>query len=396
MKILSWLNKNIMGFGLASFFGDVCYEMTSGILPLFLSTFVPAAMVPTALGTISGVSDALASFVKLGAGWLSDRVHARKPFIVIGYALTGIFSAIVGLSTSVAQVLGFKSLAWVGKGLREPARDAAIADSVEQKYYGRAFGFHRAMDSIGAVVGPLLMFAIMNYITLRTAFLLSIIPAALSVLSVVVLTHEVAEGEQREAKDGFFTQLNALPASFKMFVGVMFLFGIGNFSKTLFLLRAQDLFATQTTPLIAGSWVVLLYALYNVARAIAEFSIGLLSDIIGRKTLLAIIGFGLFGVCSGAMMFPITTFYLFAVLFITAGISAAAVGALERSTAADLLPVQLRATGFGLLQTIDGIGDLVSSVVVGVLWASISPLAGFAYAAILSFAAMLLLLRIKY
>jgi len=385
-----------MGFGLASFFGDVCYEMTTAVLPLFLSSFVPVAFVPTALGLISGVSDALASFVKLTAGWLSDRLNSRKPFIVIGYFLTGVFSALIGIATSVGQVLGLKSLAWVGKGLREPARDAAITDSVEPKYYGRAFGFHRAMDSVGAIVGPLLMFSLMNYISLRTAFLLSLIPALFSVLSVVVLTHEVKETAQEPHKDGFFTQLNKLPAGFKMFVAVMLLFGIGNFSKTLFLLRAQDLFATQTSGIIAGSWVVLLYALYNVARALSEFSIGLLSDIIGRKILLALVGFGLFAVCCVAMIFPITTFYTFAVVFIGAGISAAAVGALERSTAADLLPVELRATGFGLLQTIDGVGDLVSSVVVGVLWASISPVAGFVYAAVLSVCAVVLLLTMRY
>jgi MFS family permease len=173
----------------------------------------------------------------------------------------------------------------------------------------------------------------------------------------------------------------------------MLLFGLGNFNKVLFIYRAQEIFTgAQSSSIIATSLTLLLYALFNMVRAIGEFSIGTLSDYVNRKLLLAVIGFGLFGVASLGFIFPIISYSWWMFIFACVGLSTGTVTALEKAYAASILPAEIRGTGLGLLQAIDGIGDLISSIIVGSLWNSISPTVGFLYATILSFAAMILFL----
>lgn len=387
-----WLNKNILGFGLASFFSDFGHEMGIAILPAFVVQLVGPAAAPQVLGLVSGASDAAASFLKIFSGAISDRLHMRKPFIVAGYAIAGIFVGALGFATSAWQVLVYKTLAWTGKGLREPARDAAIAESVDRKFYGRAFGFHRTMDTLGAIIGPFIAYCLSGLMPLATIFFITLLPSLGSVLSIIFLTHdEPLTTRTKIVLGNFFEQFKQLPHNFNYFVGVMFIFGIGNFNKTLLILHAQQLL-TGTHPLTAAALGMLLYAFFSCARACAEYTLGLLSDYIGRVMLLSFVGFGFFGIVSLFMMLSSSSFAFLVPIFMLAGISAAAVSALEKAYAADLLPAHVRGTGFGVLQTIDGIGDFVSSIFVGFLWTFFSPAYGFLYAAIMSFFAMVLLL----
>ena len=380
----SWLNKNILGVGLTSFFSDASHEMTTVALPAFLVNLVGNTLAPQFLGIISGLSDAASSFVKIFSGWISDKIKKRKGLIVAGYAATGFFAGFTGFATNWIGALFYRTFAWMGRGLREPPRDALIADSVSPAYYGRAFGFHRAMDSLGAIVGPLFVFFALAHFGLKNIFLFSFIPGALAVITIILLVKEKSKEDDKQQSAGFWKDIASLPKEFRFFLLVMFIFGIGNFNRTLLLLRTQNVLTPVTGLLIAGGLSVLLYALRNFIQAIADYLIGYLSDIFGRKTLLAFFGFFLFGLLSLGLAFPIPALWFFVLMFVLSGISAAAYTALEKAYAADLLPVHLRGTGYGVLQTIDGVGDFISSFTVGFLWSAISPASGFIYAAILS------------
>jgi len=384
-----WLNRNVAAMGFTSLFSDASHEMTTAALPSFLTELVGAASAPQVLGLITGLSDASSSFIKIFSGWLSDRLRRRKPLIILGYLLTGLFVGIIGFARDWIETFVYRVLAWIGRGTREPPRDALLADSVDKRFYGHAFGFHRAMDTIGAILGPLLAFLLISWLGIRNVFFLSLIPGSLAVLIIAIGVKETIR--KLEAQKGFFWHMKSLPKEFKVFVFIMFVFGIANFNRTLLLLRVQEVLTPLNGIIIAASVSILLYTIRNIAQALADYGIGSLSDKLGRKSLLASFGFFLFGITSLGFVYA-TDIYFFVFLFVLSGISAATYTALEKAYAADLLPSSIRGTGYGVLQTIDGIGDFISSFVVGTIWALISPELSFVYAALLSFVSTLLLL----
>lgn len=389
----SWLNKNIIGFSLASFFNDLGHEMSNAALPTLLITVFGTAQAPQLLGIIMGIADGLGSLIKPISGIMSDLFTHRKPFIVIGYAFTGTFATLVGFTTHVSTIVAYKIGTVIGKGLREPARDAFIVESVEPRYYGRAFGFHRAMDTIGAIIGPLIAALLINHLPLHVIFGLVIIPGVCAVASIIFLT---SEHPHKSSPTSFSwhairTQMHTLPAPFIYFCVIVFFFSASQFNKTLLILFAQQNIP-ETNTLINGSMAMLLYALFNITRAVSEFFSGLLSDFIGRKNLLALTGFGLFGITALLMTRAHPSWIMLVIIFMSAGISTAVVTALIRAYAADLLPSTVRATGYGLLQTIEGIGFFCASFIVGSLWSAASTTVAFGYVAAGSFIAMLLLL----
>lgn len=384
-----WLNRNVAAMGFTSLFSDASHEMATAALPSFITELVGAASAPQILGLITGLSDASSSFVKTFSGWLSDRLRRRKPLVVLGYLLTGLFVGIIGFARSWVEIFVYRVLAWMGRGTREPPRDALLADSVDKRFYGHAFGFHRAMDTLGAILGPLLAFLLISWLGLRNVFFLSLIPGSLAVLVIAIGVKESIR--KPEAKRGFFWHMKSLPKDFRVFVFIMFVFGIANFNRTLLLLRVQEVLTPLSGVIIAVSASILLYMVRNIAQALADYGIGSLSDKLGRKSLLAFFGFLLFGITSLGFVYA-TDIYFFIFLFVLSGISAATYTALEKAYAADLLPSNIRGTGYGVLQTIDGIGDFISSFVVGTIWAIVSPELSFVYAALLSFASALLLL----
>ena len=389
LKNRRWLNRNVAAMGFTSLFSDASHEMTTSALPSFLTELVGAVSAPQILGLITGLSDASSGFVKTFSGWLSDRLQRRKPLVVLGYLLTGLFVGIIGFARDWIETFVYRVLAWMGRGTREPPRDALLADSVDKRFYGHAFGFHRAMDTVGAILGPLLTFLLISWLGPRNVFFLSLIPGSIAVLIIVIGVKETVR--KPEAQKGLFWHMKSLPGDFKVFLFIMFVFGIANFNRTLLLLRVQEVLTPLNGIIIAASVSILLYTIRNIAQALADYGIGSLSDKLGRKSLLAFFGFLLFGITSLGFVYAIDI-YFFVFLFVLSGISAATYTALEKAYAADLLPSSMRGTGYGVLQTIDGIGDFISSFVVGTIWALISPELSFVYAALLSFASMLLLL----
>jgi MFS family permease len=395
-----WLNRNVVAMGLTSLLGDAGHEMVTAVLPFFLATIGAG---PEFLGLIEGFSDGASSFVKSFAGYLSDKIGKRKPIMNIGYALTGIFTPLIAAASSWLQVLGLRVTAWFGRGARGPPRDALLADSVPSETTGKAFGFHRTMDTLGAIIGPALALFFLTFLNYNQIIAISIVPGLAAFFVVFFLVREVRKKPSPEApivsthgdvviKDkGFVKSIKTLPRSFKLFLVGVGVFGLGNFANSLFTLRAQEVLAPRVGSLEASAIAVGLYTLLNVAYAAFSFPVGALSDKIGRRRILAA-GYFISAITCLGTAFLTADFLVLVPIFLLAGFFTAITDTMEGTAAADLLPTESRGTGFGVLQTVNGIGDFASSVVVGVLWALISPLVAFTYAALLSAAGGVILL----
>jgi len=345
---------------------------------------------------LSFIKAFFSSIIKFYSGLITDKINKYKPILIFAYAITPISSGLIGTSKYVWQILIYKSLGWMSKGLREPMRDKWITQIISSKHYGKAFGFVRALDTVGAIIGPLIAYFSLKIFTLNHVFFIAFIPGFFSVLSLFFLTHENKIHEKVSYCFNWKRQLKELPQKFRYFVIIMFIFGIGNFNKMLIIFRAQEILSGKTNSyLVATGWAILLYTFFNIIRAISEYAIGTLSDYINRKNLLAILGFGLFGISSLLQIIPTYAITLWLFIFLFAGISTGTVKALEKAYSASLLTENVRGTGFGILQMADGIGDLISSLVVGTLWTAVSPASGFLYAVLLSAISMVLLLLFK-
>ena len=375
--------------GLTSFFSDFGHEMATAILPVFL-VFVGGSA--ALLGLIEGVADASISFMKLLSGWYSDFIGKRKPFAVIGYFLTAIGVGSFTLASSWIHILISRITAWVGRGTIGPARDALLVDSTEPAYYGRVFGFHRGMDTLGAIVGPALAFFLMKSISLRSIFLVALIPSILAFLTIAFFVKEKRRANNNQRR--LIGSIKLLPSKFRLFLVAVGIFGLGNFADSLLILRVTQLLTPVKGVVVAGSLAVLFYALHNIFYAAFSFPIGALADKFGKKLLLSF-GYLLTGIVSLGFILNTANFVYLGLFFLLAGIAIAITDALERTVAADLLPEDLRGTGYGALATVNGIGDFASSSITGFLWAAVSPLFGFGYAALMTILGASLLFSFK-
>jgi MFS family permease len=398
-----WLNRNVLGMGLTSLLSDAGHEMATAVLPGFLEALAAPAY---ALGVIEGFADALSSFVKLGAGWWGDRLGQRKAITTAGYALTGVMKAVFAFAMGWPLIFLGRALAWFGRGIRGPLRDAMLAESVATRDRGKAFGFHRAGDTLGAIIGPLLGAAVLHGLEpqagadptrpYRLVFLLTLIPGLGSALAFAWL---VKEKHRAPSPHRFWASVKALPADFRRFLVGAGVFGLGDFSPTILILAATQLLTPVYGIVDAAQVAALLYALRNAVYAAASYPIGAVSDHYGRRGLLAL-GYVAGGVMAAGVaaifMLPSAGLVLLAILFVLSGISIAAVDALEGALTADLVSDEsIRGTAFGVLGTVNGFGDFISSTVVGFLWWGVSPVAGFAYAAVLMLVGAGLLHRVR-
>jgi MFS family permease len=397
LKAVGWFNRNIAGMALASFFSDLGHEMATAILPLFLiSIGAPAA----ALGTIEGVADAVSSFVKLGAGWFSDRIGRRKPIAVTGYFLTGITTGLFAIVVSWPQVLLARAAGWFGRGIRGPVRDAMLAESVPAEARGRAFGFHRMGDTLGAITGPVVALVALSLVSgqaatdtaYRSIFLITMIPGVLSALSFMFFVKE--RRRQPNPHNNLFASIRSLPRNFRMYLIGVGLFGIGDFAHSLLTLRAAEMLTPTLGAAAAGQTAILLYVIHNILYAGMAFPIGALADRIGKRGLLAS-GYAIAALMGVGWIIAVPSVWYLGVLFALGGTFIAAEDALEGAIAADLLPEDIRGTGYGVLATVNGLGDFVSSIVVGLLWTAFAPAVGFAYGAILSVLGAIVIFRVR-
>ncbi|MGA2623579.1 MAG: MFS transporter [Bacteroidota bacterium] len=383
-----WLNRTVLGIGIASFFSDLGHETATAILPAFLASIGAA---PFALGVIEGVSDAIASFSKLGSGWYSDRLRSRKSLAVSGYFLTGAAGASFAFASSWLHVLAGRTVGWFGRGIRGPVRDAIMADAIPPEASGRAFGFDRALDTLGAVLGPVVALWLVAFASYRNIFLITFIPGVLAALSFAFIVKE--KRRDPAPTKGFSLALKQMPPVFRRFLLAVGIFGMGDFAHTLLILRATQILsgAEYANPVQLG---VTLYIIHNIVYAVASYPAGALGDKIGKRRLLAL-GYGLSALMCVGFVFVPSNFLFLVILFMLGGMFIAIEDSLERALAADMLPQEIRGTGFGVLAAVNGVGDFVSSIMVGFLWASFSPAGGFLYAGALSLVGMTLMLRLK-
>jgi MFS family permease len=383
-----WLTRGVFGIGMASLFSDWGHEAATSILPAFLASLGAPAV---ALGIIEGVSDGLASFAKLAGGWIADRPAWRRPAGIVGYLTTAITTGAYAFAQSWPAVLLLRAIGWTGRGGRGPSRDTLLSASVAPDQVGRAFGFERAMDTLGAVLGPLCAAALVGSLGIRGVLRWTFVPGIIAAISFAFLAPQ-AKGAAGHRALPFFTSLAQLPRQYRHFLAGVFAHGIGDFAPTLLILRANQILAPQIGMTRAAALSVTLYTFHNLVSAAVTFPAGALGDRIGKRGLLAI-GY-LIGVLAflGFILVPPSLPALF-LLFALAGAHQAFEQSLEKSLAAELIPSELRGSGFGVLATANGIGDLVSSVAVGALWSSVSPTAGFIYAGFFALLGALLVYR---
>jgi len=292
-------------------------------------------------------------------------------------------------------------LGWFGRGIRGSLRDAILVESVAPADVGKAFGFHRAGDTIGAIIGPLLGVALIGVFherfsepatPFRILFLLSVVPGVGSALALALMVHE----RRRAPNHGlqFWSSVRNLPRPYKRFLIGVFVFGLADFAPTLLILRATDTLAPVHGIAHAAQLAALLFALRNVFYAAVSFPIGALSDRLGRRGLLAA-GYLLAALTFAGFLIQAPSLPYLALLFSAAGMFIAVEDALEGATAAELLPEEIRGLGYGVLGSVNGVGDLFSSVIVGVLWTHVSIPAGLLYAAALSVLGAVLILRVR-
>lgn len=372
-----WLTRNVFAIGMLSLFSDMGHELTTAVLPLFLASFGTGAL---ALGTIEGFSDAASSLMKLCMSYYSDRIGRRKPILAVGYLLTAMMGAF-GFVTAWWQMLAIRAVAWMGRGARGPIRDALLTESVTAEAHGRAFGFEGAMDTLGAIIGPLIALSLVGVFALKNIFFIAFLPGAVTVYIALFVIQD--RPHSRAGDHSLFHSIRQLPHGFRRYVGAVSIFGLGNFAHTLLVLHAVAILTPSRGAVGAQRIGIALYILHNMIYAAVSYPAGALGDRFSKRSLLGI-GYALFALMCGGFLFSGQSLTCLIALFVIAGVYIGIVDAMERALAADLLHAAQRGMGFGVLATANSLGDLVSSVVVGYLWSHVSAASGFLYAAILT------------
>jgi MFS family permease len=359
---------------------DASSEIIYPLLPIFLTTVLGAGA--SAVGAIEGAAETTSALLKLASGWWSDRVPRRKPLVVAGYALASLVRPLIALAQSAGQVLAIRVTDRVGKGIRGAPRDALIAESVDPSIRGRAFGFHRAADNAGAVIGPLVAFALLRWqnLPLRTVFLLAAIPGVLSVIVLVMGEREAPRdvAPKTEGKGSLTLRGVPLGRSFWAFLASVFLFTLGNSTDAFLILRANQLG-------VSVAFVPILWAALHVVKSVAAVPGGALSDRLGRKPLI-LAGWAVYAAVYFAFGKATQTWHAWA-LFLAYGLFFGLTEGTERAMVADLVRRERRGTAFGWYNLAIGIGALPASLLFGFVWDRWGPAAAFNVGAALAAAA---------
>jgi MFS family permease len=375
------LPRNVVALGVVSLFTDLSTAMIVPVLPLFVVGVLRGTAAQ--VGLIEGVAESTASLLRVVSGWLSDRIGRRKPFLVFGYGVSTVAKAAMGVTGSWIAILGLRFSDRLGKGIRNPPRDALIADSVEPRYYGRAFGFHRALDTIGSALGPLAALAVLSAFPgdYRRVFLLSGVPGVLSVL--VLMTFVRSRGGAAAPARREHIAFSQLGAPFYRFVTAAGLFALASSSIAMLLLLAKRAGLDERG-------VTLVFLLFNVVSAALSWPVGELSDRVGRRPL--VLGAYLLFATLYALLAWRATPFMVVVGFAVLGVQSALHEGTEKSLLADLLSRESRATGYGVYHTVVGVALLPASVLAGWIWDRFGPRAMLAADAALALAAATLFL----
>jgi MFS family permease len=372
--------RNVTALGVVSFFTDFSTEMVLGVLPLFIVSSLGASK--AILGVIEGSSELTSYAFRMVSGSLSDKVGKRKIFVIAGYSLSTITKPFFAASSGWLDAFVVRFGDRMGKGLRTAPRDALIADSVQESRAGKAFGLHRTIDQIGAIIGPVAAFALLQFMDIRGIFLISLIPGAIAVLILVFFVKEVAI-KRSLARTNILSNIDRVIRANRPFVLLLIItgiFGIGAFNFSFILLRASDLG-------IADNFIPLVYATINVAHTTVGIPSGILADKVGKEKVL-IIGYSVFALSTALMLlFSENTFYAYilaAIFGLYMGISET----VQRAVVPKYVVSELRGTAYGLYNVIIGTTFFVANVVFGFLWDNYSLDTAVSYSIIMTVAAI--------
>jgi MFS family permease len=381
------LSRNVVVLGLVSLLNDAASEMIYPLLPVFLTSVLGAG--PAALGVIEGIAESTASFLKLASGFLSDRVKSRKSWIIAGYTVSNIIRPLIAVAGTWLHVLFLRFTDRVGKGVRTSPRDAMIADSTPPEHRGTAYGFHRAMDHAGAIIGPLVATGLLLLLHDRipTVFLLSFIPGTLAVVLLVTGLHEPAGTKSPSSSAGFGARSAwaEMPVHFRRYLLVILLFTLGNSTDAFLLMRAQKL--GVPVALLPAIWMVL-----HAVKMLVSVPGGTLSDRVGRKSVI-VAGWIVYAVVYAAFGMASEQWHAWA-LFAVYGIYFGLTEGVEKALVADYAPARLRGSAFGLYHLTVGLGAFPASLLFGLIWQYGGAPAAFGVGAGLALLAAVFLIRL--
>ena len=377
-RAVRWLTQGVWGIGLASFLADVGHEVPTALFASLVTITLgaPAA----ALGLIEGLADGLAGLARFAGGTLSDDPHRRRTIALGGYSLTALLAALIGAAVAVWQVALLRMAAWTSRGLRVPARNALLADMVPPEVYGRAYGFERMMDNLGAVGGPLVALLLVALVGIRWAIGLSVIPGLLAALSILYAIRHIPRATTRDRVPLKITVRPLLRGRLGQIILGIGLFETAHVATTLLILRATQLLVPSLGVTSATEVAIGLYVGYNGAATVASLPAGRMSDRWGPiGVLVGGVFFFLLAYLGFAVSVPSIT--LLAASFVVAGLAIGCIETSEHAAVAALAPMDLRGSAFGLLATVQSFGNILASGVAGVLWTLLSPTIAFLYLA---------------
>lgn len=361
------LESNVFFTGLVSFFMDVSSEMIYPLVPLFLANTLGVNI--SMIGLIEGIAEATASLLKVFSGWFSDLLGKRKGLMLAGYATSTLSRPIIALAVSWQQVFLSRFVDRLGKGIRTAPRDAIIAESTEPTHLGRAFSFHRSMDTMGAVIGPAVALLLLQRRSnsYQSVFWLSILPGLVAVLIIVFF---VKEGSRFKKVAASLPQLTFKHFDWRVrfFILIAALFALGNSSDAFLILKAQQVGVPSVL-------IPAVYLTFNLVYTFSAIPAGMAADRYGKKRLI-LLGFLLFSGLYfgfGVASTPMTIWILFGAYGIFMGLTEG----IQKAFLASILPADYKATAFGVYATCVGLATLPSSVIAGILWEKVSPAATF-------------------
>lgn len=378
-KKIFGLEKNAFFTGLTSFFTDTSTKMVYSVMPLFLLSIGASK---TTISLIEGIAESTASLLKAISGYWSDKIGKNKPFMIIGYGITAIITPLYALARIPIQILFFRFFERIGKGLRAAPRDSLISGSIKKNEAGKTFGFQKAMDNSGAIVGPLIAFLLLSIFPLNYSyiFLLATIPAILGVLTIIIFIKE-AKAEKQETTNKI--SLKLLPKKFYFFLIIIFVFTLGNSADALLLVKTSETG-------IDKSYIPFVYMIFNTVSVLLAIPIGKLSDRIGREKLI-ILGFIVYAIVY-YFFGRFNSINVFIFLFMLYGFYSALTDGSQKAMISDIVSKDLKGTGFGIYHAVLGITLLPASLIAGLLYDKVNSNAPFYFGSIMALIATILMI----
>ena len=377
-KRIFGLQRNVFFTGLTSFFTDTSTKMIYSVMPLFLLSIGASK---TSISLIEGIAESTASLIKAFSGYWSDKIGKNKPFMIFGYGITALITPLYALVRLPVQVLLLRFVERTGKGLRAAPRDSLISASVSKEETGKNFGFHKAMDNSGAIIGPLVAFLLLSLFPLNYSniFLIATIPAILGVITIAIF---IKEAKTAKNENQFKFHFNQLPKKFYFFLFIVFIFTLGNSADALLLVKTAETGINK-------SYVPFVYMIFNTVSVILSVPLGKISDKIGRE-LFIILGFLIYSIVY-FFFGRFNSLNVFLFLFVLYGLYSALVDCTQKSLISDIVSEDVKGTGFGLYHAVLGITLLPASLIAGLLYDHVNSNAPFYFGSLMALIASLLM-----